>query len=121
MGYEGSEKRRFVRANFPCKIIIQTPLEHMIATHTEDIGAGGVRVLIEEKLDVHAQVNLELHLNGEPISCQARIVWVLEKKTPGIDESTLYDTGIEFSQIKDKDQKKINDMVKKIIDDKSSG
>ena len=38
MGWDEREKRSFVRANFPCKIIIYTiGREHIIVAHTENI------------------------------------------------------------------------------------
>ena len=78
MDWEGIEKRRFVRANFPCKIAIYTPAQHILASHTENIGAGGVRVILEEKLEIASNVGLEIYLEKEPIVCEGKIVWVVE-------------------------------------------
>ncbi|MBN3039626.1 MAG: PilZ domain-containing protein [Candidatus Omnitrophica bacterium] len=115
MDYNGVEKRRFVRANFPCKIIIHSPQEQVITTHTENIGAGGVRVIIDEKLEVFSQVTLRIFLEPEPIESKGRVVWVVERKSSAIDEIDRFDTGFEFFQIKDPDRKAINDLVERII------
>jgi len=118
MGWNGREKRSFVRANFPCKIIIYTPEEeHTIVAHTENIGAGGVRVIIEECLDISSQVGLELFLGGAQIICKGRIVWVLERSGSNNVESNVWDTGIEFREISERDRKIVNSFVKTIISD----
>lgn len=118
MHYNGSEKRRFVRANVPCKIIIYIPAEHAITTHTENIGAGGVRVVISEKLDIFSTVSIELYLEEKVIASQGRIVWVVDKPTEAIDEPDTYDTGIEFCEITSKDRNIISDFVDKVIKNK---
>ncbi len=117
MVWDGKEKRRFVRANLPCKIIIYTPREHTIITHTENIGAGGVRVILDEDLNISSVVGLEIFLYDEPIECEGRIVWTIEKEeseTPGIGR---YDTGIEFYKISDKDRDVINNFVEGMVTD----
>jgi c-di-GMP-binding flagellar brake protein YcgR len=114
MVWNGIEKRRFVRANFPCKIVISTPAQHTIVTHTENIGAGGIRVIIDEKLEISSMVGLEIHLNNERIKSQSRIVWVIETQKSSPDKNVRYDTGIEFYQINDEDRKIINNFVEAI-------
>jgi c-di-GMP-binding flagellar brake protein YcgR len=116
MIWDGIERRRFVRANFPCKIIVYAPKEHAIPTHTENIGAGGVRVIIDEKIEIHSIVGLEIFLTKEPIVCKGRVVWVVEKK---IKESfPLYDMGIEFWEIKEEDRLIIKNFVESVISKK---
>ncbi len=114
MVWNGIEKRRFVRANFPCKIIISTPDKHTIVTHTENIGAGGVRVIIDEKLEVSSIVGLEISLDNEQITSQSRIVWAIETENSSSQNKPLYDTGIEFYQIDEEDRKIINNFVEVI-------
>lgn len=115
MGWDGAEKRNFVRADFPCKIVIYTPRKHTLVSHTEDIGAGGVRVIIEENLDIASLVGLEISLSDAQISCKGRIVWVVEKPDSGNNESSSWDTGIEFYEIDEKDKKTIDRFVNTII------
>jgi len=114
---EVSEKRKFVRANFPCKIIISMPQEHVVSTHTENIGAGGVRVIIEEKIDISSLVGLEVYLPKNAISCKGRIVWVVEKMSAYRDGFVFYDTGIEFYDIQPADKRVINSFVQDIVSD----
>lgn len=118
MNWNGREKRSFVRANFPCKIIIYTVgKEHIIVSHTENIGAGGVRVIIEECLDISSQVGLELFLGGAQIICKGRIVWVVERSGSNNVEANVWDTGIEFRKISERDRKIVDSFVKTIVSD----
>ncbi len=117
MAWEGAEKRNFVRANFPCKIIIYTPSEHIIISHTENIGAGGVRVIIEESLDISSLVGLEVFLGGVQIICKGRIVWVVERSGSKKSEANIWDTGIEFHEIAARDRKVVENFVNTIISD----
>lgn len=118
MGWDEREKRSFVRANFPCKIIIYTiGREHIIVAHTENIGAGGVRVIIEECLDISSQVGLELFLGGAQIICKGRIVWVVERSGSSNVEANVWDTGIEFREISERDRKVVDSFVKTIVSD----
>jgi len=102
------EQRRFVRAKFDCKIIIHAPKEHIIVSHTENIGAGGIMVIIDENLEVSSMVGLEIYLNGEPITCSGRVAWVVENQG-------RYDTGVEFVKISEEDRRVIDNLVKSIV------
>ena len=101
------EKRRFVRVDLSCKIVVYAPAKHEILTHTENIGEGGVKVVIDEKLETLSIVGLELYLAEEPIVCQGRVVWVLEQQN-------RFDTGIEFYDIKNPDDKIIKNFIEAI-------
>lgn len=115
MDYRGVEKRRFIRAKFPCRISIHTLHEHVITTYTENISAGGVGVIIEEKLEINSTVGLELQISQNIIACKGRIVWVVDRESPYKKGLLYYDTGIEFYEIKDTDRKVINDIIEEIL------
>ena len=117
MGWDGVEKRKFIRANFPCKILIYTPQKHTIVSHTENIGAGGVRVIIDENLNISSFVGLEVLMNEAQIICKGRIVWVVEKSGSNKSEPNIWDTGIEFYEIAEKDKKIIAGFINTIISD----
>jgi len=111
MVWNGMEKRRFIRANFPCKIVISTPSQHTIVTNTENIGGGGIRVIIDEKLDISSMVGLDIHLDKDLIKSKARIVWVVKVEDSSLDKPPRYDTGIEFYEMNEDDRKIINNFV----------
>jgi c-di-GMP-binding flagellar brake protein YcgR len=115
MSWSGLERRRFVRANFPCKIIVYAPQEHVISTHTENIGVGGVRVIIGENLKIHSVVGVEIFLTEEPIVCKGKVVWVVEKKIKSTEVLPLYDMGLEFMEIKEEDRLVIRNFVDSVL------
>ena len=115
MHYNSIEKRKFVRARFPCRISIYTSHGHVISTYTENISAGGVRVLIDENLEISSIVGLELQFNENIIVCKGRIVWVLDKESQYKSGLVYYDTGIEFYEISDYDRGIINETIEKIL------
>lgn len=117
MSFSGIEKRRFVRAKYPCHIIIYAPKEHTIYTHTEDIGGGGVRVVIEERLVISSLVGLELYIERDtkPIVCKGRVVWVVERESVYRKGFIFFDTGIEFVDINESDRETIIDIVESIV------
>ncbi|MBU1809910.1 MAG: PilZ domain-containing protein [Candidatus Omnitrophica bacterium] len=115
MIWGGAEKRRFVRANFPCKIAIHIPSRHTLSTHTENIGVGGIRVIIGEKSEIFSTVGLEIFLGEEPIICNGRVVWVVENKSNYQEDFFSYDTGMEFVDIKEEDRAAIKNFVEAIV------
>lgn len=115
MNWQGSERRRFPRADFPCKIIVYTPDDHVLLSHTENIGAGGIRVILDEKLKLHTQVGLEIYIRSHPIKCKGRVVWVLERIEPVYKEAIKFDTGIEFLDISNEDREIISVVVEQLI------
>jgi len=112
MNWEGVEKRRFVRAKFPCRITIHTPEKRAISTNTEDIGAGGVRVILNEQLQMTLPLDLEVIVEGKFIACKGKVVWVVIKKD---DQNPRYDTGIEFYEIAKRDKGIIDGVVNLIL------
>ncbi|MCM8773947.1 MAG: PilZ domain-containing protein [Candidatus Omnitrophica bacterium] len=109
------ERRRFPRVRFPCKITIYLPEEFTIITHTENVGCGGVRVLVEKRLKVSSIVGLELFVGEtKPVRCKGKVVWEIEKKNPLNNQVTLFDIGLEFIDIKDVDREHIRELIDKV-------
>jgi c-di-GMP-binding flagellar brake protein YcgR len=115
MDYQGIEKRRFIRAKFPCVISIHTLHDHVITTYTENISAGGVRVIIEEKLELSSTVGLEIQINKDVIACKGRVVWVVDRESPYKKGILYHDTGIEFYEISENDRRIINCAIEEIL------
>lgn len=113
--YNGIEKRKFLRARFPCKILIYNFPEHSISTHTENISAGGVRVIIGERIEANSLVGVEIHFRENKIQCRGRVAWVVDKKSPYRKGISYHDTGIEFCEIDEEDRSMINDTVEKML------
>ena len=104
---ESSERRKFVRVNCPCKVILHNP-ELVLDTHTENISAGGIRVILRHEVKEHDLVGLEIYLTAEAVKCEGRVVWVITHR----DE---FDTGIELYEITDKDRFFVDEFIKRLV------
>lgn len=121
--WQGVDKRRFPRANYPCKIIvIKKQAAEKISTHTENIGVGGVCVMLNQELDRFSEVELILFLKDQqpPIYCDARIVWTVKRQMPSPKQATQIDTGVEFVNLKEKDKLRIEKVVKECLQKQNS-
>ncbi len=107
------ERRRFRRANYPCEIYILTSPLRIIKCTTENIGAGGIRVIIDENLPISSTVGLNLYLSKKPIKSKGKVVWAVEKNIN--KEKAKFDTGLEFRQISQNDRKTIEAFVKSLV------
>ena len=117
--WNGINRRRFPRANYKCLITIKKRLtSKTISTETENIGAGGICVIIKEDLGLFQGVDVELNLNDThpPIRCGGTVVWVVKKGEPSKKGSYLYDTGIEFIDMRPEDRERISEVVEEILD-----
>ena len=123
--WDGIEKRRFPRAEYPCHVRIKRPARKGIlgkktleefATHTENIGLGGICVLLPKEIKLFSSVEVELEL-GHPglwISSKGTIVWCVKKVS--LQDKLNFDTGIEFVDLGETDRLRIE----KIIQESSS-
>ena len=116
--WQGLDRRRFPRAHFPCRIIVKAKTQKgSFDTHTENIGAGGVCVILEKHLPQFSELELVLYLEdgGSPIECNAKIVWAIQRGSLDKAEPEKFDTGIEFMDIKEADKKRIEKIVQEFL------
>ncbi len=116
--WNGINRRKFPRANYGCLITIKKRLtSKTISTKTENIGAGGICVIIKEDLGLFQGVDLEINLedNRTPVKCGGTVVWVVKKAEPKQKASFLYDTGVEFIDIRPEDRERITEIVEEIL------
>jgi hypothetical protein len=116
--WNGINRRKFPRANYKCTITIKKRLtSKTILTHTENLGAGGICVLIKEDLGLFQGTDLEILLddNKSPMKCGGTVVWIVKKGEPKQKSSYLYDTGIEFIDIRPEDRDRITAVVDMIL------
>ena len=116
--WDGVDRRKFVRAKYPCLITVRkdTPPVQAVFTHTEDISPGGVRVIIRKKIEVMAEVDLEIDLKDtlQNVSLKGKIARVKEIPATQRDKAPRYDTAIQFIDLKDEDRQRIANIVKYI-------
>jgi c-di-GMP-binding flagellar brake protein YcgR len=115
MHYNGIEKRKFVRAKFPCKVLIYDFPEHSLLTHTENISAGGLRVLIGEKIEIGSTVGLEVYIKEHTVECEGKIIWAVSRRSPYRKGIFYYDTGIEFYGINPEDKIYIHNIIETVL------
>ena len=116
--WNGINRRKFPRANYKCLITIKRRLTaKTISTHTENIGAGGICVMIKEDLGLFQGVDLELFLEDTrpAIKCGGTVVWVVKKSEPRQKGSYIYDTGIEFIDVRSEDRDRISEAVEEVL------
>jgi Tfp pilus assembly protein PilZ len=119
MNWEGVNRRKFPRANYPCLLIIRR--DHIspeaILTHTENIGVGGVGVMSKREIKLFAPVELELDLlDMQPhIKCSGKVVWAVKRRDNAEIKPSFYDLGIEFIDLPEKEKKRIDFIVNRLI------
>jgi hypothetical protein len=116
--WDGVDRRRFGRAEYPCLITLRktTPPPEAILTHTADVGIGGVRAIVSKKIEVKTEVDLELDLKDTlPTMLLKGVVNRVEAipaTRPG--KPPRYDIGIYFKELKDEDRHRIQNIVKRL-------
>jgi len=111
MMWEGINRRKFPRANYPCKVIVLAGgLKETFSTHTENIGIGGICVVLSRELPKFFPVRTILYLkDGEGLlECSGRIVW-------SIKTDVDFDTGIEFLDIREADIVRIEKIIQECL------
>lgn len=118
MMWEGINQRRFPRVNYKCRIRLSRESGNSVLdTQTENIGAGGICVVLEKDLQLFEPVSLEVFLDekNSPISCGGTVVWVVKRHPMTQTGAFKYDTGIEFADITPEDKKRVSDLVEYIL------
>ena len=70
--WDGLDRRRFPRVNYPCLVVIEGETEERILAHTENVGIGGVCVILKQDVKLFTSVEVELDLLDmkEHIKCK---------------------------------------------------
>ena len=113
MSWAGLDQRVFPRFKVRCDITIDYPIGGTIRAQTQNLGAGGVCVILQRELEKLSTVHLELSLQEilPPIQCDGRVVWMVRSKE-FVSRKTSFDTGIEFVNLKLEDQERISSFIK---------
>lgn len=118
MSWEGVNHRKFPRIRYKCLIrITKGKQEEVIDTFTENIGAGGICVVLEKDYGLFKNVSLELFLceGRNPLMCRGMIVWIVKRHLMDVPNQIKYDTGIEFRNILEEDRGRISRLVQNIL------
>ena len=117
--WDGLNRRKFPRVNYPCliKIKSETGKLDIILTHTENIGIGGVCLIVNREIKNFLPVEVEIDLmdTENHIKCQGRVVWSIQRKGDERKKPLFYDTGIEFNVIDENDRLRLDEIVRRLV------
>jgi len=113
MSWSGLDQRAFPRFSTRCDIAIH---DHQFGTglkaKTQNLGGGGVCVILDQGLEKLSQVGLRLALanSQKPIECDGRVVWIVRSQEPATHKVS-FDTGIEFINLSSEDRARIEQFI----------
>ena len=111
--WDGFNQRKFPRVNLQCEVLIQAEeLSAPLSTLTENVGTGGVCVILDKALDRFSKCRIRLHLdeNAPVIDCAGKVVWTVP--TQALKSSKKkFDTGIEFLELDPAAGQRIRDFI----------
>lgn len=107
------EKRKFPRlpfnVNVKCEVLnVSTRMAEEI--RAKNISAGGICLVVLEKVNIGTLLKLKLSLPHEvrSIIVQGKVIWVEEFSVTHTSEYKAYDCGIEFVDVGSQDQKNLS-------------
>lgn len=120
--WDGFNKRKFPRIDLRCEVILRDrPQGRILQGRTENVGAGGICVMLEELLERFSLVTLRLELDPHLpwVESLGKIVWVIPSQEIG-SAKKRYDTGIEFVNMDPGHQELIRSYVESRVEKKES-
>ncbi len=97
------------------------PQGQVIRTQTQNVGAGGLCVLLEQPLERFSTLTLRLELDPSLpfIECQGKVVWVVPSRE-AVTKKNCFDTGIEFLKLEPAHQDLVRRYIESRIEEKSA-
>lgn len=111
--WDGFNKRKFPRLNIHCEITVSLDnTKNSLHAYTENIGSGGVSVLLDEGLERFSLCKLKLDLgkNGPTIQGQGKVVWTIPVGDVS-GKKKRFDTGIEFVTLETADREALQKLI----------
>ncbi len=119
--WDGFNQRKFPRVSLQCEISIESPdLAKPISAFTENVGAGGVCVILDKALERFSKCRIRFHLDDKNpmIDCEGKVVWAVP--TQEIKSSkTRFDTGIQFVELEASGSQRIREFLETRVPQKS--
>ena len=116
--WDGIDRRRFPRAQYPCRLTIWARgVPESMIVRTDNLGVGGIAMTIAQELGRFTSVDLDVDLEDQQphLHCQGRVIWVVKKVDPLKSDGTRYDTGIEFVSLSDSDRERLQRCVERLV------
>lgn len=112
--WDGFNKRKFPRLALRCELSLtdQIPSGKVIRTQTQNVGAGGVCVILEQAIDRLSVLSLRLEIDPHLpwIQCLGKVMWSVPSRDVATKKQT-FDTGIEFLDLQPAEQELIRHYV----------
>ena len=112
--WQGIDQRRFPRVQYKCVVgLRQAGGNSALSATTENIGMGGICVLLDKGLDIFSPVELDLTLDDGkgPMHVKGTIVWVVRRRD--FRKGPSFDTGVEFADLSAEDKARIEAVLDK--------
>ena len=121
--WDGLNRRRFPRVNFPCLVLLHQKNPDSTETvlcHTENVGIGGLCVILKQHVKLFSQVDIELDLMDmkDHVKCKGKIVWNIRRKNDEHNKPLFNDIGIEYIDLTPGDQARIEAAVVRLAKQK---
>jgi hypothetical protein len=117
--WDGFNRRKFPRVNYPSLIVIKsTDAEpELILTHTENVGVGGVCLIVKNDIPLFTEVEVEIDLLdlGSHIRCLGRVVWNIQRKAEDNKKPLFFDIGIEFQGLPSEEYQRLQEIVDRLV------
>lgn len=118
--WDGLNRRRFPRVIYPCLVVVQHTEgggKDIILTHTENIGIGGVCLVLKQDLKMFSTVELELDLLDleNHIKCRGKVVWNVQRKGDATNKPMFYDVGIEFADVTQEERERLERIIRRLV------
>ena len=112
----GEERRRFPRLTMDTEIeysILDRAGKEHYTTGSKNISSGGLCIIVIERLEYGAVLNLKFSLPDlkKIINAKGKVAWVKELRIGTKRAGDFYEAGIEFMEINKSDRDKIKDYV----------
>ncbi|MDD5432947.1 MAG: PilZ domain-containing protein [Candidatus Omnitrophica bacterium] len=111
------EKRKHHRIKINCDLSAVYPDSSIVFLYyTENLCEGGVGIVLDKKMPVGGIVKLNIFLPEQKlaIKCEGEVRWTSKIENKDKDK-VLYQTGIKFINIQEKDTENIRKLVSKFL------
>ena len=113
------EKRKFVRIDWPVLVQYKT-LEDPLTNDQivgKDISEGGVSFIVYERLSrgMNLDIQIQTPFDSLPIFAKAKVAWI---ENVGKEHEKMFEVGVEFTEINQKDQTRLKTYIENEIKQK---
>jgi hypothetical protein len=115
--WAGKERRKHVRFQKSFDVVYSLEKHSHLKNNCRmmDISEGGMKILIDQKLEKGAVMDLKVSLgdgSSQPAEVEGEIMWSEESKDPGPSGKRMFYSGVKFLAIKEGHGKRLADYLR---------